>query len=143
MLGPEDFLGRWSLQRTIEDRFLGQKGSFGGTATFQAQDTDWLGYHEEGLIKLGDGPLMSAERRYQWHFDEAGVDVRFADGAAFHRFKPKGIGAGTDHPCGDDFYTVQYDFSAWPAWSAVWTVSGPRKDYTSTSHYRPKASPVG
>jgi hypothetical protein len=42
---------------------------------------------------------------------------------------------GTEHPCGDDHYTVQYDFRSWPQWTAVWQVSGPRKDYTSRSAY--------
>ena len=53
----------------------------------------------------------------------------FPDGRFFHRFRPEGAAAGTDHPCGPDLYRVAYDFAAWPAWSVTFDVSGPRKAY--------------
>jgi hypothetical protein len=31
---------------------------------------------------------------------------------------------------------VTYDFTAWPAWSTAWTVTGPAKDYSMASDYR-------
>lgn len=141
MLTPADFEGHWNLHRTIEDRYAGQMGDFRGSALFRAEADDHLAYFETGMVRFGAGPVMKAERRYHWRFDGNAVDVRFADGAAFHRFTPTGVGAGTDHPCGDDFYTVQYDFTAWPDWTATWTVTGPRKDYTSTSKYNGHARP--
>ena len=51
-------------------------------------------------------------------------------------FVPSGRTAGSDHPCGADLYRVEYDFSRWPEWSAVWDVSGPRKNYTMESRFR-------
>ena len=39
----------------------------------------------------------------------------------------------TVHLCAPDRYEVAYDFTAWPHWSATWTVEGPRKDYVMTS----------
>lgn len=137
MLPPEAFLGRWQLQRTITDRHAGQVGQLGGQATFTASGPNRLNYHETGALRLGGGPAMTAERSYIWVFDGSGVVVSFADGAAFHRFLPAGHAAGTDHPCGADLYRVQYDFTSWPHWRATWVVSGPRKDYTSQSDYRP------
>ena len=133
MLGPDDFAGRWVLQRQIDDRFGGQTGEMSGEAVFSA-DADGLIYRETGQMRLGTGPLMTAQRRYLWRFGDD-VEVLFDDGRPFHRFAAKGNGAGTDHPCGDDIYRVAYDFTAWPVWSAVWAVIGPRKDYTSQSRY--------
>ena len=135
MLGRDDFAGAWVLQRTIKDRHLGQVGDFCGTAEMRARGDAGLSYTETGRVRFGDGPELTATREYVWAFDAGGVAVAFADGAPFHRFMPVDAGAGTDHSCGDDFYRVQYDFTAWPLWSAVWTVSGPRKDYTSVSRY--------
>jgi hypothetical protein len=34
------------------------------------------------------------------------------------------------HACDPDTYRAHHDFSRWPQWHAVWTVTGPRKDYT-------------
>ena len=135
MLSADDFAGAWTLERDITDRHLGQDGRFRGTADLRADGASILRYAETGQMQLGRGPAMTATRSYNWQFTDAGVFVTFADGAAFHSFIPTGIGAGTDHPCGDDFYQVKYDFTKWPEWSATWSVSGPRKDYTSTSRY--------
>jgi len=135
MLTQADFAGVWLLRRQIDDRLSKQTGEFDGTATLIDGTGGGLIYDEKGTMKLGDGPAMTAERRYLWSFDAGRIDVTFADGAPFHSFMPAGHVAGTDHPCGADFYTVRYNFTAWPVWSAVWTVTGPRKDYVSTSVY--------
>ncbi len=135
MLGPNDFLGVWRLSRQIDDRFGGTAGTFVGTARFAQVGPQQLDYAEEGQIRFGDGPTLTANRHYQWHFRSDMVDVRFADGAAFHGFVPQGQVDGTDHPCGDDHYQVAYDFTDWPRWRATWRVTGPRKDYTSVSVY--------
>ena len=130
-----DFLGTWRVERTIEDR-LGPPGQFEGFAQF-APDGDGLRYREEGTLTLGDGPALSAHRDYLWRADVQGIAVLFPDGRPFHRFMPEGHAPGTDHPCGADLYRVLYDLSAWPRWTAEWTVRGPLKDYTMLSAYRP------
>lgn len=135
MLRPDAFTGTWQLQRQIIDRHGGQVGQMTGQARFSATAPGSLLYVETGQLLFGDGPPMTAERSYQWVFDAAGVAVYFADSATFHRFTPAGHAAGTDHPCGNDLYQVEYDFTRWPAWQTTWTVSGPRKDYTSVSNY--------
>lgn len=137
MLCAVDFAGRWQLQRVITDRLGGQVGYLTGQAAFTQAGPDVLDYHETGDLRIGEGPVMVAARRYLWVFDADGVAVQFADGAAFHRFVPMGHAAGTDHPCGDDLYRVEYDFTRWPIWRATWIVIGPRKDYTSVSDYGP------
>ncbi|WP_439155756.1 DUF6314 family protein [Yoonia sp.] len=137
MLGPAAFVGQWRLQRTITDRLGGQTGRLVGQAVFTQAGQGVLAYQETGDLRIGDGPVMVAMRRYLWVFDAGGVAVQFGDGAAFHRFIPTGHAAGTDHPCGDDLYRVEYDFTRWPIWRATWVVHGPRKDYTSVSDYGP------
>jgi len=139
MLRREDFVGTWKLQRKIADHLSGQDGQLVGEAVLSPSGEAGLIYDETGTLVLANGTQMAATRRYHWGFADGQVVVTFADGLHFHQFTPFGDVAGTDHPCGDDFYTVQYDFTAWPKWRAVWTVKGPRKDYVSTSDYAPIA----
>jgi hypothetical protein len=135
ILDPADFCGRWQLSRAIDDRKGGQAGRLQGTATLRQDGPNDLHYAEAGSLSLGTGPVLQAERSYLWHFDKGLVTVRFADGRAFHSFHGAGISAGADHPCGSDLYSVTYDFTGWPVWQSTWVVTGPRKDYTSRSHY--------
>ena len=131
----DDFVGEWQLDRLIADRTGAQSGTFKGQADFRATGDDTLAYDETGLLTLDHGPVLTATRRYVCVFEGPRVLVAFEDGRAFHAFTPQGHAAGTDHPCADDFYTVRYDFTAWPRWTASWTVKGPRKDYVATSVY--------
>lgn len=140
MLRPDDFAGLWQVTREIDDRYSGQIGRFEGEVRFGGDRADTLHYNESGTMRFGDGPDLQATRSYFWHFHADHVDVTFADRKPFHRFRAEGQGLGTDHPCGDDLYTVRYDFTGWPRWTAVWTVKGPRKDYVSTSLYTPVQS---
>ena len=135
MHNADAFVGRWQLSRNIADNLSGQRGTFAGTATFLPTKSGVLTYQEEGHLQFGATPPMFATRKYHWHFEGDLVRVTFEDGRPFHQFLPSGHAAGTDHPCGDDFYQVRYDFTDWPHWEAVWTVTGPRKDYSSFSNY--------
>ncbi|MGJ8622196.1 MAG: DUF6314 family protein [Yoonia sp.] len=135
MLGIADFQGEWSIKRQIVDHLAGQDGTLVGQAVLTQTDPDQLDYAEAGTLTLATGAQMTAVRRYLWTFGRDCVAVCFDDGRPFHSFVPDGHAAGTDHPCGADFYQVRYDFTRWPAWSAVWTVTGPRKDYVMTTHY--------
>lgn len=131
----DDFAGLWVLHRFIDDRHSAQQGDFRGTAAFHKEQNNQLHYAETGHLQFGKGPALSAHRSYQWLFVADKVEVLFEDGTPFHSFIPAGCVAGTDHPCGEDYYTVSYDFSEWPNWTATWIVKGPRKDYTSVSRY--------
>ena len=134
-IGPDAFVGRWRLDRRIVDRRASAKGRMEGEACLTPTGSG-LRYEERGQLRIGDGPALEAQRVYLWVFDGQEVAMKFADGRDFHRFRPWGQGAGTDHPCGDDIYRVAYDFTQWPIWTATWDVSGPRKDYTFVSLYR-------
>lgn len=139
-----DFAGTWRLMRWIEDRRAGLKGQLDGHAHF-ACDAEGLVQDEGGTLRLGTAPPLHATRRYLWRAGAGGrIEVRFADGRAFHDFVLPGVAPGgttprAAHPCGGDLYRVRYDFARWPDWSAEWRVSGPRKDYRMVSHYtRPR-----
>ncbi len=138
MVSAVDFLGQWTLQRMIRDHLNGQHGTLEGQVAFTTIGDANLMYHEAGTLTLENGARLEATRRYLWEFQRDTVVVTFDDGRPFHQFVPAGHAEGSDHPCGEDFYTVRYDFTAWPQWKAVWTVKGPRKDYVSTSTYRPR-----
>ncbi|RYH03300.1 hypothetical protein EU805_06145 [Salipiger sp. IMCC34102] len=130
-----DFEGDWRLARLIDDRLAGQEGRFEGRARLTAAGDGALAYVESGTLHLGAAPPLQAERRYIWRAQDGRIAVFFADGRTFHSFRPTGEGAGTDHPCGADFYRVAYDFNDFPRWTTRWRVSGPRKDYEMRTTY--------
>lgn len=140
LIGPEDFAGNWQLTRRIADHLADAEGVFDGTAVLTPETPGRLRYVETGTLRIGTAPPMQASRTYLWQFEPgrgaARVVVRFDDGRAFHSFAPQGVGRGTDHPCGADYYRVAYDFTDWPTWSAQWTVTGPRKNYAMQTFYR-------
>lgn len=125
-------MGRWSLDRTIQVAG-GPDGRLAGETVF-APVPGGLEQRERGTLRLGDGPQMTAERRYLWG---PGPEVRFADGRPFHTI---GLGRRPDarHDCGPDVYLVRYDFALLEAgeWIADWDVRGPRKDYAMRSVHR-------
>jgi len=129
----DDFLGRFSVERRIEDRRAGAQSWFEGRAEITAQDDGAL-YLEKGDLILG-AQRFTAERSYLWRPAGARIEVLFDDGRPFHDFDPVSGGQATEHLCGDDVYRGGYDFREWSCWSVTWEVSGPRKDYASVTWY--------
>lgn len=132
----DDFAGRWTIVRRVEDALTGEVISGEGGVAFRPAPEGGLIYDEELWLALPGRPALRGTRRYLWQAAEGGIAVAFADGRPFHR-----IGLGADraedrHDCAPDLYHVRYDFSAWPTWSARWQVRGPRKDYVSVTEYR-------
>jgi len=132
------FQGRWQIERRIEDALTGQVAHLNGRATF-VSDGEGLCYHEVGQLQMTGQPAMTAERRYLWRADLALIRVLFPDGRNFHSFDPGAAESEAQHDCAPDLYLVRYDFGERPIWSSRWQVSGPRKDYVMTTHYRPTA----
>ncbi len=128
-----DFAGAWEVAREIEDAAGGQKGTFVGRALLRPEGETGLIYAEDGVLRMGEGPALTATRTYLWAFEPTGVVVRFADGRAFHTFSFEA--AEAEHLCGADLYRVRYDLGGWPVWTARWDVRGPRKDYAMVSRY--------
>jgi hypothetical protein len=128
--------GRWRLSRVIRNAD-GSEAQLSGVTVFR-RDGEGLVQEEEGWLTLpgGAAPLRAA-RRYRWAEAENGLEVRFEDGRPFHAV-PLGIARPeAEHDCAPDVYRVAYDFADWPHWRAVWSVTGPRKDYVMTSDYAP------
>ena len=127
-----EFEGVWALEKEIEDR-LGEPASFRGAADVRRDAGAWR-YEERGEMRLGSGETLAAERVYLWVQAAKGVAIAFADGRPFHEMPF--AGGAAEHDCPPDLYRVRYDFSAWPDWTAIWEVQGPRKDYLMTAQYR-------
>lgn len=123
-----DFAGRWRLDREIAHDD-GSRARFTGQAEWRPVPAG-LDYRETGTLVLA-GQRMQAERRYLWRPD---LSVCFADGRFFHQVPPQG--GETAHWCAPDRYEGHYDFTAWPEFRVRWRVTGPRKAYRMTSHYR-------
>ncbi|MEM9523333.1 MAG: DUF6314 family protein [Pseudomonadota bacterium] len=129
-----DFKGRWRLVRVIEDRRADAIGTLEGEAVFSVRGGG-LFYRETGtLVYAGLTPVM-AERRYLWRQEGGDIVVDYETGASFHRFALRHRTPGAVHRCAADLYRAAYDFTDWPGWRAIWTVSGPRKEYRMVSRY--------
>ncbi len=132
-LALADLAGRWRMDRRIVHAD-GAEGTLAGTCDFEA-DGCGLRQVEDGVLRFA-GREMTARRTYLWR---PGLEVRFADGRAFHRVGP-GRTPSARHLCGPDVYVVRYRFDGLASgrWEAVWEVRGPAKDYTITTvHSRP------
>jgi len=135
-LGLEGFLGRWSLDRRIEDAASGRLGVLTGEASFRHHAAGELLYEERGtLVMEGLSPLV-AERRYRWRRETGNfVAVHFEDGRPFHLIDLAEPRPFDRHLCSPDTYEMTYDLTRWPAWECRTRVEGPRKDYRMLSRY--------
>lgn len=135
MRGLAEFEGEWRIARLIDDRRAGQTGRFEGRAVLTPGNGGLI-FREEGILRLGEAPPMTATRSYLWRAEGRRIAVLFDDGRAFHSFDPNADTPAADHACDPDTYQVIYDFSRWPEWRTVWHVTGPRKDYRMESAFR-------
>ena len=128
--------GDWWLTRTIVHGD-GAENSFEGVAHF-ARSGARLIHDEDGLLEMVPGQVpLKATRRYVWSQEGGRIEVAFGDMRPFHT-----IATGVERPettylCAPDRYNVSYDFSAFPDWTSVWHVEGPKKDYVMTSRFTP------
>lgn len=135
------FQGEWRVSREIDDARAGTRARFEGLAVLSPGEAGLI-YEETGLLHLPGQAAMTATRRYLWRAVEGGIDVHFDDGRFFHRIVA-GERPEATHECPPDFYSVTYDFAAWPDWSVRWHVAGPRKEYVLTSSYAPLGACAG
>ena len=125
---PLVLLGSWSFERVIDDR-LGPTRQVAGTTELTRQDDGRVRWSETGTMTWDGG----ATEVFRTLFVEARDDgwwVTFDDGRDFH---PWSIDQQVVHPCGADTYTGRITMDEPQAWTIVWTVSGPAKDYTMTT----------
>ena len=134
--------GVWDLTRTLEDRRAGQRGRFDGRAVFAPAGAG-LAYRERGVLRLGafTGP---AERVHRYRFPAPGraparaparAEVAFEDGRPFHDLDLSQGRWSVVHRCRDDLYRGRFEVEGRDRWTAVWRVSGPRKDQVLCGRY--------
>jgi hypothetical protein len=130
--------GAWKFERVIEG-----KASMTGTARFSLLERGVLGYREEGRVRLADGQEFAAHREYLFARTAKGFEVLFAEEPPrlFHeialvRDGRELVGTAT-HQCSDDRYLSSYRFVEGGSFVIRHQVEGPRKDYTSTTEFRP------
>ena len=137
-----DFTGRWSLERSIQDKRNRTRGRLTGEASFETEERDMdpartaLTYRESGQLTLDEAPSMLATRNYLWRQGAGRIDVLFEDGREFHSLAADLLMPDDTHHCAPDLYHVSYDFTRWPRWSSTWRVVGPAKDYRICSEFR-------
>lgn len=130
------FEGPWQLSRQIEDRKAGHVITGQGSCVFAADGPERMIYDEEIVLNVPGQAPLSGTRRYFWEQHGREIAVLFSDGRGFHRLTPGRSGSEDVHICDPDLYRGRYDFANWPQWTAIWRVTGPRKDYVMTTKYR-------
>ena len=136
----KDLIGRWSISRLICDNLTHSIRTFCGQAIIK-QDNLHFHYQEKGDLMLSKNISFSAEQSYIWKpISNSIFDIFFKNGNFFCTLDLKlanqrGV-CSAKHLCEADLYVVDYDFSKFPVWSSLWTVSGPKKDYQIVSDFR-------
>ncbi len=100
-----------------------------------------LVYRERGVLRLGalTGP---AERVYRFGFPAPGrAEVACEDGRPFHDLDHSHGRWSVAHRCRDELYRGGFEIEGRDRWTAVWHVSGPRKDQGLRARYDRAGSP--
>lgn len=125
--------GAWSYKRVISNY-----GTIDGEAVFTLTEPDVLQYKEKGRLHLTDGPVLEALQEYVYRLEDGDrLSVYFRDGRLFHHLSlgDDGRTGGGDHLCKMDFYQAAYRFEGPNAFTLIYNVKGPKKDYVSETHF--------
>ncbi len=138
---PLALLGRWRLERHIDDRYARVRLRVTGTAVLEPTGDGRVRWHEEGLLERpGSAPAAVCRTLFlvpgpgegpQWR-------VTFDDGRPFHPWTP---GVMVDHTCAEDLYRGVVEVpdgvhsGGTGPWTVTWQVRGPVKDHTITTGY--------
>lgn len=135
---PLDLLGRWGLERDVEDRYASARLHVTGSAVLEEVDDGRVRWHEEGVLtRPGSAPATVHRTLLVVPAADGSWQVTFDDGRPFHPWSP---GVRVDHPCVDDLYRGLVDVHDRSRWTVTWQVRGPAKDHTITTAYsRPTA----
>ncbi len=127
---PTALLGRWTLDRRLDDRRDGRSGVVRGRCVLTAEPAvpDRIRWSEQGTMLWTDSGAGTPVSRTLWLCRrDAGWLVIFDDG---HDFHPWLVGMPLHHLCGRDDYTGRIDVLDADHWITRWTATGPAKDYT-------------
>lgn len=130
--------GSWDLRRTIELHANGSRAEVSGIATWQPA-TDQprrLRYEEVATLRM-DGKELASTRTLLFDLGQPlhphRAEVSFADGRPFYLLDLGGGRCEAIHLCGTDRYQGLVELLDDDRLIERWTVSGPAKDYISTS----------
>jgi len=128
---PRSLLGRWRIERVVDDRRTGEQHAVDGVLELTEVDGG-LRWEEQMVWHRPEGDV-DVRRGLRLVATDDGWWVRFEDGRDFHPWRP---GEQVVHPCAPDTYAgaVSGDLCRW---SVTWHASGPAKDYTMTSVLTP------
>ncbi|MGC0365315.1 hypothetical protein ABH922_003299 [Rhodococcus sp. 27YEA15] len=131
-IDPDELLGVWDFEREIVDRVADQVKRVAGRTDLTATDDGRIRWYESGTLFDGDLQLQVFRTLFIEKTDGQWA-ATFEDGRDFHRWAP---GEDVEHLCGADTYRGRIDVvpGAAATWTVVWTVTGPTKDYTMTTH---------
>lgn len=135
LVDPQTLLGTWRLDRVIDDRRNGVRGTARGILALEPEPHgDRIRWFEECRLEWRDYG-GTATRTYYLRRGPDGWQLTFDDGRLFHDWRP---GETVRHGCGADDYTGSVEPAPDGAGMIiVWQVAGPRKDYTSTTRLTP------
>jgi hypothetical protein len=119
---PTDLLGEWTLMRRVADLRAHRFGAVRGTLRLQ-RDGDHIEWAENGIL-LWEGARIPVSRGYRLRREHDGWWVLFADGRAFHPWRP---GEWVVHPCRADRYRGLINIDDAGRWRVLWDVRGPGK----------------
>jgi hypothetical protein len=141
--------GRWDIERTLVDHRSGISGRFTGRALVESATSEpggdqqaglgphvppgALRYREQGELRFGAHTGPATRRLALWAGPDGTADVRFADGRPFYLLDLRPGQWRAEHLCGLDRYDVTYRVLAAGLLEERWRVSGPGKDYESTT----------
>jgi hypothetical protein len=129
---PTTLLGTWRLERLVDDRRLAEGSHVSGSLVLARLTADEVSWQESATWHRADGDVP-VRRGLRLVLGDDGWWVRFDDGRDFHPWTP---GEDVVHACDPDTYRGR--ISGTPdAWTVVWEVSGPTKDYTMTTVLTP------
>ncbi|MGN6251778.1 MAG: DUF6314 family protein [Marmoricola sp.] len=131
-LDPRLLLGRWRLDRVIDDTRGRERSTVTGVLDLLEEGPDAIRWEEQGHWCRTDA-AVEVRRRLRLALLPSGWWVHFEDGRPFHAWTP---GTPVVHPCGADTYRglVTGDVTSW---RVRWDVEGPAKDYSMTSILTP------
>lgn len=144
-LDPYTLVGEWNFERRIVDRRAEVTKRVAGTTIVEHSGHSRLRWYESGTLFDGDLELPVFRTLFIERTD-GDWTVTFEDGREFHDWAP---GGDVEHLCGADTYRGRIDIDIdidieeaeadaaedpQAVWSVEWTVTGPSKDYTMTTH---------
>jgi hypothetical protein len=130
----EFFLGTWNVERSIDDRLRGDRGTFGGTATFVLEGEARVRYEEIGVVRFGAYSGRASRQLYYSPLGTSRFDLSFTDGHHFIRLELAEGSSQGHHQCQNDAYDITTLILSDDLMEERWRVLGPTKDYEALTH---------